>query len=94
MVQRLFEKMTFFLVDPPLKEDMVTPSGKAALITRYNETKHHLSPRCSPNNLEVKEEEETEREGEEREEREGGEESIVLEETAGLVFGDDNSYGK
>jgi hypothetical protein len=31
------------------------------------EMKHHLSPRCSPNNLEVIEDEEKEREGEERE---------------------------
>ena len=40
------------------KEDMAIPSGKATLITRYNETKHRLSPRCSPNNLEVIEGEE------------------------------------
>ena len=40
--------------------------------------------------MEVKEEEK-EREGEEMEREE---ESIVLEETAGLVFGDDNNYDK
>ena len=56
----------------------------------YNETKHRLSSRCSPNNLEVEEEEDKEREGEERE----GGESIVLEETAGLVFGGNDSYEK
>ena len=39
--------------------------------------------------MEVIEGEEEEREGEERE---GGEESIVLEEMAGLVFGDCDSY--
>jgi hypothetical protein len=53
---------------------------KAALLARWNETKHHTSPRCSPNNLEVKEEEEEERaEGEEEEQR------------TGLVFGDNDS---
>ena len=41
--------------------------------------------------MEVKEEEKKEREGEEREREE---ESIVLEETAGLVIGDDNRYDK
>ena len=69
---------------------MAILSGKVALTTRYNETKHHLFPQCNPNNLEVKEEEK-EREGEEMEREE---ESIVLEETAGLVFGDDNNYDK
>jgi hypothetical protein len=65
--------------------------GIATLITRYNETKHRLSPRCGLNNLEVEEEEEEEREGEEMEE---GEESIVLEEMAGFVVGDDDRYNK
>ncbi len=66
------------------KEDAAIPSGKANLLTRWNETKHRLSPRCSPNNSDNAEEEEVE-------EEEGN--SIVFEEmgTSGLVFGHDDS---
>jgi len=39
-------------------EDAAIPSGKAALLARWNETKHRLSPRSSPNNSDDEEEEE------------------------------------
>ena len=65
-------------------EDAAIPSGKATLLTCWNETKHCLSPRCSPNNSDNEEEEEVE-----EEERT----NIVFEEmgTTGLVFGHDDS---
>ncbi len=65
------------------KEDAAIFSGKAALLTRWNETKHCLSPQCSQNNSSNEEEEEEEEEGN----------SIVFEEvgTTGLVFGHDDS---
>jgi hypothetical protein len=57
------------------KGDAAIPSGKAALLARWNAIKHRTSPQCSPNNSEVEEEEEMEEE----------------EQRTGLVFGDDNS---
>jgi len=64
-------------------EDAAIPSGKAALLTRWNETKHRLSPRSSPNNSDDEEEEEEEEEGN----------NIVFEEIGitGLVFGHNDS---
>ena len=53
------------------------PSGKAALLARWNETKHRLSLRCSPNNSDDEEEEK-----EEEEEWMG---------TTGLVFDDSDN---
>jgi hypothetical protein len=57
------------------KGDAAMPSGKATLLDRLNEIKHHTSPQCSPNNSKVEEEEEVEEE----------------EQRNGLVFGDDDS---
>ncbi len=69
-------KLCLLVMYKETKEDIAIPSGKAALLTWWNKTKHHLSLRCcSPNNSKVKEEEE----------------SVVLEETAGLVIGDYDS---
>jgi hypothetical protein len=42
------------------KGDAAIPSGKAALLARWNEIKHRPSPQCSPNNFEVEEEEKVE----------------------------------
>jgi hypothetical protein len=42
------------------KEDAAIPSEKATLLTIWNETKHCLSPRCSPSNSDNEEEEEVE----------------------------------
>ena len=39
------------------KGDQPIPKGVAALRTRWNETKHHAPPCCSPNNSDGKEEE-------------------------------------
>jgi hypothetical protein len=44
------DKLHLLVTYKKTKEDAAIPSGKAALLTRWNETKHRLSPRCSPNN--------------------------------------------
>jgi hypothetical protein len=74
------DKLCLLVTYKKTKEDVAIPSGKAALLARWNETKHRLSLRCSPNNSD-------DEEGEEEEEEEGN--SIVFEEmgTTGLVFG-------
>ena len=79
----IIDKLRLLVTYKKTKEDAAIPSGKAALLTRWNETKHRLSPRCSPNNSNNEEEEEEEEEGN----------SIVFEEvgTTGLVFGHDDS---
>jgi hypothetical protein len=79
------DKLCLLVTYKKTKEDGAIPSeGKATLLTWWNETKHRLSPRCSPNNSNNEEEEEVE-----EEERN----SIVFEEmgTTGLVFGHDDS---
>ena len=48
------DKLHLLVTYKKTKEDLAIPSGKTALITRYNETKHCLSPRCSPNNSELR----------------------------------------
>jgi hypothetical protein len=77
------DKLHLLVTYKKTKEDAAIPSGKAALLTRWNETKHRLSLQCSPNNSNNEEEEEEEEQGN----------SIVFEEvgTTGLVFGHDDS---
>ena len=77
------DKLRLLVTYKKTKEDAAIPFGKAALLTRWNETKHCLSRRCSLNNSNDEEEEEEEEEGN----------SIVFEEvgTTGLVFGHDDS---
>ena len=60
-----------------VKEDQKIPSAVADLHVRWNETQNRTSPRCSPNNSDVKEEEDVN-------DKEGGEMG-----TTGLVFGND-----
>ena len=71
------DKLRLLVTYKKTKEDAAIPSGKAALLARWNETKHRLSPRCSPNNSDDEEEEE-----EEEEEGMG---------TTGLVFDDSDN---
>jgi hypothetical protein len=54
------DKLRLLVTYKKTKEDAAIPSGKAALLARWNETKHRLSPRCSPNNSDDEEEEEEE----------------------------------
>jgi hypothetical protein len=46
-----------------IKEDPAIPFGKANSLVQLKETNHFLSPRCSPNNSKIKEEEEGKEEG-------------------------------
>jgi hypothetical protein len=71
------DKLRLLVTYKKTKEDAAIPSGKANLLARWNETKHRLSPRCSPNNSDDEEEEE-----EEEEEGMG---------TTGLVFDDSDN---
>ena len=71
------DKLCLLVTYKKTKEDAAIPSGKANLLARWNETKHRLSPRCSPNNSDDEEEEE-----EEEEEGMG---------TTGLVFDDSDN---
>ena len=77
------DKLRLLVTYKKTKIDTAIPSGKAALITQWNETKHRLSPWCSLNNSYDEEEEEEEEEGN----------SIVFEEMGitGLVFRHNNS---
>jgi hypothetical protein len=74
-----------------MKGDQPMLKGVVALRTRWNDTKHSTSPRCSPNNSDDEEEEDDEEEKDDEEEedvngKEGGEMG-----TTGLVFGHDKS---
>ena len=71
------DKLRLLVTYNKTKEDAAIPSGKADLLAQWNETKHRLSPRCSPNNSNNEEEEE-----EEEEEGMG---------TTGLVFDDSDN---
>ncbi len=73
------------------KEESIGSSTKQAPAktclcwSRWNDTKHRTSPRCSPNNSDDEEEEDAEEEEDVNDEK-GGEMG-----TTGLVFGHDES---
>jgi hypothetical protein len=48
------DKLCLLVTYKKTKEDAAIPSGKATCLTQWNETKHHLSPWCSPNNSKIK----------------------------------------
>ena len=51
------EKLRLLVRYKHTKEDAAIPSTKADLLARWNKTKHHTSPRCSPNYSNDEEEE-------------------------------------